>query len=74
MDLGEMSLEFNERKGAFAAARTDVLVHPVLGNDLWVDPDGFSGMLLADVLVSFFLGGEGQKAVSAGQLIRPETV
>lgn len=74
MDLGEMSLKIDERKGAFSATRTEVLVHPVLGNDLWVDPDGFSGMLLAYVLVSFFLGWEGQKAVGAGQLIRPETV
>ena len=73
MDLGKMSLEINERKGTLAA-RTDVLVHSVLVNDIGVDPNGFSGMLLADVLVTFFLGGEGQKAVGAGQLIGPETV
>ena len=73
MDLGEMSLEINQRKSTFAA-RTDVLVHPVLGNDLGVDPNRFPGMLLANVLVTFFLGGEGQKAMGASQLVGPETV
>ena len=73
MDLGQMRLEIDERKGIFAA-RAEILVYFMLRNGLGIDPDGLPGMFCADVFLPFFLGWKGQFTMSAGQLIGPETV